>query len=63
MNVESDNRSGKDRIAAAKPAIVDPPEDYRAPRVVSFGTASQLMRRDGSGHLIDGTGGWWVWGS
>jgi hypothetical protein len=39
------------------------PGGYRAPQMVSLGTANELMRRDGSGHLVDGTGGWWVWGS
>ena len=36
---------------------------YRAPQLVSLGTAVDLMCRDGTGHLIDGIGGWWVWGS
>jgi hypothetical protein len=36
---------------------------YRAPQVVLLGKAAELMRRDSSGHLKDGTGGWWVWGS
>jgi hypothetical protein len=37
------------------------PGGYRAPQMVPLGTATELMRRDGTGHMPDGTGGWWVW--
>jgi len=38
-------------------------DSFRSPEVVRLGEAHELMQRDGSGHLVDGTGGWWVWGS
>ncbi len=36
---------------------------YCPPQMVAIGKASKLMRNDSTGTLIDGTGGWWVWGS
>jgi hypothetical protein len=38
-------------------------ESYRTPRVVDLGDAIELVQRDGSGHLRDGTGGWYVYNS
>lgn len=40
-----------------------PAATYRPPRVSSLGRANRLIRQNNQGHLIDGTGGWWVWGS
>jgi hypothetical protein len=36
---------------------------YRTPQLFVIGKAVDLVQRDGNGHLKDGTGGWWVWGS
>jgi hypothetical protein len=36
---------------------------YQKPRLFIIGTASHMMRNNSQGHLKDGTGGWWVWGS
>jgi hypothetical protein len=36
---------------------------YRPPAIVVLGRALDLLRQSSTGHLIDGTGGWWVWGS
>ena len=50
-------------LTAANTGNADRQPMFRTPQIVSLGTASELIRRNGSGHLIDGTGGWWVWGS
>ncbi|WP_180967163.1 hypothetical protein [Fischerella thermalis] len=36
---------------------------YRTPQLLVAGTAVELVRNSSGGHLKDGTGGWWVWGS
>jgi hypothetical protein len=38
-------------------------QSYRAPQLLVIGKAVNLVQRDGSGHVVDGTGGWWVWKS
>jgi hypothetical protein len=48
--------------AGAAPECQGTPE-YRTPARFPVGEAVELLRRDGSGHLRDGTGGWYVWGS
>jgi hypothetical protein len=37
--------------------------DYEPPFFVELGPTSKLIRQDINGHLKDGNGGWWVWGS
>jgi hypothetical protein len=36
---------------------------YRRPRIVTIGTASELVQQNSTGHQTDGPGGWYVWGS
>jgi hypothetical protein len=38
-------------------------ERYRRPRIVTIGTASELVQQNSTGHQMDGAGGWYVWGS
>ncbi len=40
-----------------------PATPYRAPQLVTLGTAAGLMRTSVWGHLVDGNQGWWVWNS
>jgi hypothetical protein len=47
-------------VALHKPR---PRAGYRPPQVVVLGKAARLMRQSINGHLTDGGGGWWVWGS
>lgn len=55
-------------VPTARPEVSPPPQPpeadrYRTPRLIAIGTATALLRRNIDGHLKDGTGGWWVWGS
>jgi len=36
---------------------------YRRPRIVTIGTATELVQQNSTGHQSDGSGGWYVWGS
>ena len=36
---------------------------YRRPRIVTIGTATELVQQNSTGHQTDGAGGWYVWGS
>jgi hypothetical protein len=38
-------------------------QGYRRPRIVTIGTASELVQQNSTGGQPDGSGGWWVWGS
>jgi len=38
-------------------------ERYRRPRIVTIGTATELVQQNSTGHQTDGPGGWYVWGS
>jgi hypothetical protein len=40
-----------------------PGPSYCAPQLLVIGRAVDLVQRSSSGHLIDGNGGWYVWGS
>jgi hypothetical protein len=40
-----------------------PAPAYCAPQLLVIGRAVDLVQRSSSGHLIDGNGGWYVWGS
>jgi hypothetical protein len=40
-----------------------PAHSYSAPELLVIGRAVDLVQRSGSGHLIDGNGGWYVWNS
>jgi hypothetical protein len=48
--------------------VADPPLDgissrYCAPEAIRLGSAVHLIKQNISGQLIDGTDGWYVWGS
>jgi len=36
---------------------------YTAPCMNTIGRTVDIIQQNGSGHLRDGTGGWYVWGS
>jgi hypothetical protein len=38
-------------------------ESYNPPSFAMVGKSVSLTHQSSSGHLKDGTGGWWVWGS
>jgi len=40
-----------------------PARGYRRPRIVTIGTATELVQQNSTGHELDGAGGWYVWGS
>ena len=57
---------GDQRIMPTDPQLV--PTDvvrqgYRRPRIVTIGTATELVQQNSSGRDMDGSGGWYVWGS
>jgi hypothetical protein len=60
--VQQDQTGDRDTTVPQQPEVAHG-QEYRAPRMFRLGTATDLVRRNISGHLIDGTGGWWVWGS
>lgn len=51
-----------DAVTTPADARDDAPE-YRVPARFAVGEAVELLRQNISGHLRDGTGGWYVWGS
>jgi hypothetical protein len=38
-------------------------ECYNPPSFVTVGKSASLTHQNINGHLKDGSGGWWVWGS
>jgi hypothetical protein len=63
MKISCDDRSEAIVRSAQPEKSADDQVRYREPQMVALGTAAALLQRDINGHLIDGTGGWWVWGS
>ncbi len=63
MHTPREGRSEATLNNLPQETVVEERLDYRAPQIVALGTATELMQGDITGRLIDGTGGWWVWGS
>lgn len=36
---------------------------YRRPRIVTIGTATEVVQQNSTGRDSDGSSGWYVWGS
>jgi hypothetical protein len=58
--IESGHRESE--ISQRVPAAVAAPH-YRRPRIVTIGTATELVQQNSTGAQSDGSGGWYVWGS
>ena len=57
-------RSERETPQVQQPGLITlPGPGYRRPRVVPIGTATELVRENSRGKELDGSGGWYVWGS